>query len=77
VWAAAAPHDPLRADRAAVFDWGRNRAARMLRGRAFGDVDADAVLLLAYVEAFGVVPRKPAELDAALHVLEQGFLGTV
>lgn len=66
--------DPLRADRAAVFDWGRRRVRRVLAGRGFGDVDADAIALLAFVEAFGAMPRRPVEIDAALHVVEQGFL---
>lgn len=74
VWVEAGLDDPLRADRAAVFDWGRGRAARMMRGRTSGDPDADAIALLAFVEAFGSEPRTPAELDAALHVLERGFL---
>ncbi len=75
VWVEGGLDDPLRTDRAAVFDWGRRRVARVLRGRDFGDVDADAVALLAFVEAFGSVPRKAVELDAALHVVERGFLG--
>jgi AcrR family transcriptional regulator len=74
VWVEAGADDPLRADRAAVFDWGRRRVKRVMNGRNFGDVDLDAVALLAFVEAFGAEPRKPAEIDAALHVLERGFL---
>ena len=69
--------DPLRADRAGVFDWGRRRVRRVLAGRDFGDVDADAIALLAFVEAFGAVPRRPVEVDAALHVVERGFLDPV
>ena len=74
VWVEAGHDDPLRADRAAVFDWGRRRVKRVLNGRDFGDVDLDAVGLLAFVEAFGAEPRTPSEIDAALHVLERGFL---
>jgi AcrR family transcriptional regulator len=74
VWVESGLDDPLRVDRAAVFDWGRARMAQLLHGRDFGDVDADAIALLAFVEAFGAVERRPAELDAALHVLERGFL---
>lgn len=75
VWVEGALDDPLRTDRAAVFDWGRLRVARVLQGRDFGDGDADAVVLLAFVEAFGSTPRRPVEVDAALHVVERGFLG--
>jgi hypothetical protein len=73
VWSEAAG-DPLRADRAAVYDWGRRQAARLLRGRPVGDPDIDGLVLLAVVEAFGSVPRQPADVDAAVHVLESGFL---
>jgi AcrR family transcriptional regulator len=75
VWVEAAADDPLRSDRAAVFDWGRRRVVRLLQDRGFGDVDADAVVLLALVEAFGSVPRQPLEVEAALYVIERGFLG--
>jgi AcrR family transcriptional regulator len=74
VWTEASAN-PLSGDRAAVFDWGRRRLLRLLRDRGFGDVDAEAVVLLAVVEVFGSVPRPPAEVDAALHIIEQGFLG--
>jgi AcrR family transcriptional regulator len=77
VWVEAGFDDPLRAYRAAVFEWGRRRLARLLHDRPFGDLDADAVVLLAFVESFGAEPRQPAELEAALHVLERGFLGSV
>ena len=42
----------MRSDRAAAFDWGRRRVARPMQGRTFGDVDVDAVVLLAVIEAF-------------------------
>ena len=74
VWVEAGG-DPLRDDRAAVFDWGRRRMARFLQDRAFGDADIDGLVLLAFVDAFGAVPRQPAEVDAAVHVVERGFLG--
>lgn len=74
VWVEGGADDPLRTDRAAVFDWGRRRMARVLRERTFGDIDAEALVLLAFVETFGYRARRPAEVDAALHVLERGFL---
>lgn len=74
VWAEAA--DDERADRAAPFDWGRRQVARLLRGRPFGDHEVEAVVLLAVVETFGSTPRSAPEVDAAMHVLERGFVGT-
>jgi AcrR family transcriptional regulator len=74
VWVEGAADDPLRTDRAGVFDWGRRRVATLLRHREVGDVEVEAVALLAFVEAFGSAPRQPAELDAAVHVLAAGFL---
>jgi len=76
VWAEAVD-DPMRSDRAAAFDWGRRQMARVLRGRAFGDDDVEAVALLAVIEAFGSQPRGSAEVDAAIHVVQRGFLGFV
>ena len=74
VWIEAAGDDPLSADRAAVFDWGRRRVRRVLAGRPVGDPDIDAVTLLAVVEAFGSVTRTPAQIDAAVHVIDRGVL---
>jgi hypothetical protein len=47
----------------------------LLAGREFGDVELDALVLLAIVEVFGSTPRTAVETDAALLVLERGFLG--
>ena len=73
VWVEAVD-DTLRDERAAVFDWGRRRLAGLLADRGFGDVDVDGLLLLAVLEVFGSVPRSDVELDAALLVVERGFL---
>ena len=43
--------------------------------RTFGDADADAVVLLGIVEAFGTIPRQAVEVDAAVHIIERAFLG--
>jgi AcrR family transcriptional regulator len=75
VWVEAVG-EPFRSDQAAVFDWGRRRMARLLAGRAFGDADLDGLLLLGMVEAFGSVPRSAAEIDAAVRMVERGFLGS-
>jgi AcrR family transcriptional regulator len=65
----------LRADQAAAFDWGRRQALRLVAHRPFGDTDADAVVLLGVVEAFGTVPREAVVVDAAVHIIERAFLG--
>jgi AcrR family transcriptional regulator len=76
VWVDAALQDPaLLADSAYVLDWGRRRMARFLRPRRFGDPETDAVALLALVDAVGTHHRPPTTIDAAVRVIERGFLG--
>ncbi len=76
VWADATAADPeLRSESAAVFDWGRRRMAGFLEPRGFGDVDTEAVALVALLEAYGARPRAAAATDTAALVIEQGFLG--
>lgn len=76
VWADATAADPdLRSESAAVFDWGRRRMARFLEPRGFGDVDTEAVALVALLEAYGARPRAAAATDTAALVIEQGFFG--
>jgi hypothetical protein len=48
--------------------------ATMLSARALGDVDIEAVILLAIIEEFGSQTSTKAELDAALLLIERGFL---
>jgi AcrR family transcriptional regulator len=67
---------PLRDERAAVIDWGRRRMATMLNARALGDVDIDAVILLAIIEEFGSKTSTKAELDAVLLLIERAFLSS-
>jgi AcrR family transcriptional regulator len=76
VWVDAALQDPaLRAESAAPLDWGRRQLARYLRPRGFGDVDMDAVVMIALLSVFGVRPRAPFEAEAAAHIIERGLLG--
>jgi AcrR family transcriptional regulator len=76
VWAQAALQDTaLEATTAAAFDWGRRRMATFLEPRRFGDVDAEAMVLVAFLSVFGARPRSPVEVDAATDVIERGFLG--
>lgn len=76
VWGDAALQDAnLRDDSAAALDWGRRRMARFLRPRDFGDVDTEALVMVALLGAFGSRERPPAVVDAAAHIIERGFLG--
>jgi AcrR family transcriptional regulator len=76
VWVDAAKEDArLRSLSASALDWGRRRMVPVLAGRGFGDVDVDAVVMVALLGAFGAQPRGPAAVDAAAHVLERGLLG--
>jgi AcrR family transcriptional regulator len=75
VWVDAAPHDETQvADSAAALDWGRRRLARLLRPRGFGDVDTEAVVMVAFLGTFGA-RRSPSTIEAAAHVIECGLLG--
>jgi len=76
VWAEATADDPLLAlESAAAIDWGRQRLARFLRPRGFGDVDADALVMLPLLDAVGGIRNVPASISAAALVLERGLLG--
>ena len=76
VWVDAAQEDArLRSLSASALDWGRRRMVPILAGRGFGDVDMDAVVMVALLGAFGAQRRGPAAVDAAAHVLERGLLG--
>jgi len=76
VWVDAAQEDArLRSLSASALDWGRRRMVRNLAGRGFGDVDIDAVVMVALLGAFGAQHRGAATVDAAAQVLERGLLG--
>jgi AcrR family transcriptional regulator len=76
VWVGAALEDArLRSLSAPALDWGRRRMAHVLAGRGFGDVDIDAVVMVALLGAFGAQPRSAPGVDAAAHVVERGLLG--
>ena len=76
VWLDAALQGPqLRTESAPIFDWGRRRMARWLSPRGFGDVDMDAVVLVALLSVFGARQRSAAEIEAAVLVIERGLLG--
>jgi AcrR family transcriptional regulator len=80
VWIDGALQDrTLTPEFAATLEWGRQRLSRYLRARAFGDssgdVDMDAVVLVALLGVFGPRPRPAAEVDAAAHIIERGLFG--
>jgi AcrR family transcriptional regulator len=76
VWVDATTHDAaMRAESAAAVDRARRRLVRFLRGRGFGDVDTEALVAVALVDAFGARRRQPAIVDATAHVIERGLLG--
>lgn len=76
VWIDAALQDPaLREESAPLHDWGRRRMARYLQPRGFGDVDIDAVVMVALLGVFGARQRTPAEIDAAAQIIVCGLLG--
>jgi AcrR family transcriptional regulator len=76
VWADALLQDAtLSTDSAAALDWGRRRMARFLAPREFGDVDTEAVVMVALLGVFGVRGRSTPSIDAATHIIERGFLG--
>jgi AcrR family transcriptional regulator len=65
----------LSTDAAAALDWGRRRMARFLAPRDFGDVDTEAVVMVALLGAFGARDRSATTVDAATHIIERGLLG--
>jgi AcrR family transcriptional regulator len=76
VWAEARLEDPaLLVDSAATYDWGRRQLATFLRPRAFGDVETEAVIMVALLGAFGMSRRSATTVEAAAHVIERGLLG--
>jgi AcrR family transcriptional regulator len=76
VWLDATADDPsLQPESAAALDWGRRRLARFLEPRGFGDVDTEALVMVALLDAFGARPQGPATVPATAHIIERGFLG--
>jgi AcrR family transcriptional regulator len=76
VWLDATADDPsLQPESAAALDWGRRRMARFLEPRGFGDVDTEALVMVALLDAFGARPQGPSTVPATAHIIESGFLG--
>jgi AcrR family transcriptional regulator len=77
VWVEAALEDArMRSLSASALDWGRRRMVRVLgtRGAGTGDVDVEAIVMVAVLGAFGSRPRGVAAVDAAANVVERGLL---
>jgi AcrR family transcriptional regulator len=76
VWVDATEDDPLlRIDSAAALDWGRARLVRFLAPRGFGDVDAEALLMVALLDGLSAQRGSAAVIEAGVLVIERGFLG--
>ena len=76
VWLDAGLHNAtLNTDSAAALDWGRRRMVRFLAPRDFGDVDAESVVMVALLGAFGARRRSAPTIDAAARIIERGLLG--
>ena len=76
VWVDATADDPsLSVESGAALDWARARMARFLAPRGFGDVDAEALVMVALLDAFGARRRDASMIDAAVHIIQRGLLG--
>ena len=76
VWVDATADDPsLRPESAAALDWGRRRLVRFLQPRGFGDVDTEALVMVALLDAFGARPQATSTIPATAHIIERGLLG--
>ena len=64
----------LNLETGAAVEWGRSRMVRFLQPRGFGDVDTEALVMVALLDAFGDRRRAPSMVDAAAHVIERGLL---
>jgi AcrR family transcriptional regulator len=76
VWFDGALEDTsLQADSAAALDWGRRRLVRFLAPRAFGDVETEAMVMIALLSSLSAQDPSPPIIDATAHVVERGLLG--
>ena len=74
VWVEAALEDArMRSLSASALDWGRRRMVRVLGG-ATGDVDVEAIVMVALLGTFGSRPRGAVAVDAAANIVERGLL---
>ena len=72
---AAIQEPSIRAASAPLLDWGRRRMSRYLRPWSLGDVEMEAVIMVALLGVLGARQRTAGEVDAAAHIIERGLLG--
>jgi AcrR family transcriptional regulator len=76
VWVDAVAGDPaLGLESAAALDWGRRRMVRFLEPRGFGDVDTEALAMLALLDAMAGRGQTTPMVEAAALTIERGLLG--
>jgi AcrR family transcriptional regulator len=76
IWVDAALEDArLRSVSASSLDWGRRRMVRILAERGCGDVDVEAVVMVALLGAFGAQPPSSPTVEAAADIIQRGLLG--
>jgi AcrR family transcriptional regulator len=76
VWVDAALEDArLRSVSASSLDWGRRRMVRVLAQGGCGDVEVEAVVMVALLGAFGAQPPAAATVGAAARIIGGGLLG--
>lgn len=76
VWVDATADDPsLSVESGAALDWARGRMVRFLAPRGFGDLDTEALVMVALLDAFGARRRDASMVDAAVHIIQRGLLG--
>jgi len=64
----------MRSLSASALDWGRRRMVRVLGRAGTGDVDVEAIVMVALLGTFGSRPRAAATVDAAANIVERGLL---
>jgi AcrR family transcriptional regulator len=75
MWSEAITRDSeLGGVSAAVVDGSRARLARHLEPRGWGDADADAMVLLTFLDAFTSQPVTPTRIDDFAQMINRGLL---
>jgi len=76
VWVDATSDDPtLGVESAGALEWGRSRLVNFLAPRGFGDIDADALLMIVLLEVLTAVRRDPRTLTGGVTIIERALVG--
>jgi AcrR family transcriptional regulator len=76
VWVDATAEDPiLGLESGAALDWGRRRLVHFLEPRGFGDVESEAMIMVALLDVVGAQRHDPATIEAGALTIERGLLG--